>query len=234
MRACIDLMRRMCSICPSYVWFYSCSGLSKSFRIVRKTYMQVFPGFVIRRAADVLPCCPVLFYLFGSFFCCSWTNKWWRRWWWWYFVPPECCVCTRVWRPATRRQTPIRKWVYTSSILMSLTPDTDWYDRRLSTGTRKLLLLLLWATSWTITTTTVLRPFFRNHPGVPVPEENFWSLWYKKALTEADTPTVRLGATPSGLTSAHLHHPPIFYRPDALPAAQPTVSKHWRQLAHSG
>jgi len=25
----------------------------------------------------------------------------------------------------------------------------------------------------------------------------------------------------------------IYYRPDALPAAQPTVSKHWRQLAHS-
>ena len=42
-----------------------------------------------------------------------------------------------------------------------------------------------------------------------------------------------VGTTPSGLASAHLHHPPIFYRPDALPAAQPTVSKHWRQLAHS-
>ena len=26
---------------------------------------------------------------------------------------------------------------------------------------------------------------------------------------------------------------PIFYRPDALPAAQPIVPKHWRQLAHS-
>ena len=25
---------------------------------------------------------------------------------------------------------------------------------------------------------------------------------------------------------------PYFYRPDALPAAQPTSSKHWRQLAH--
>jgi len=25
---------------------------------------------------------------------------------------------------------------------------------------------------------------------------------------------------------------PIFYRPDALPATQPTTSKHWRQLAH--
>jgi len=33
----------------------------------------------------------------------------------------------------------------------------------------------------------------------------------------------------SGLTSAHLHHSPIFYRPDALPAAQPTVSKYSRQ-----
>ena len=25
------------------------------------------------------------------------------------------------------------------------------------------------------TTTTVLRPFFRDHPGEPVPEENFWT-----------------------------------------------------------
>jgi len=76
-------------------------------------------------------------------------------------------------------------------------------------------------------TTTILRPFFRDHPGETVPEENFWTLWCKGRLTEADTPTIRLGATPSGLTSAHLHHPPhIFYRSDALPAAQPTVSKH--------
>jgi len=75
-------------------------------------------------------------------------------------------------------------------------------------------------------TTTILQPFFRNHPGEPVPEENFWTLWCKGGLTEADTPTIRLGATPSGLTSAHLL--PFFYRPDALPSAQPTVSKHWR------
>jgi len=43
-----------------------------------------------------------------------------------------------------------------------------------------------------------------------VPEENFWTLWCKGRLTEADTPTIRLGATPSGLTSAHLHHPQSF------------------------
>ena len=76
------------------------------------------------------------------------------------------------------------------------------------------------------TTTTILRLFFRDHPGEPVPEENFWTLWCTGKLTEADTQTTRLGTAPSPLTSAHLHHSPIFYRPDALPAAQPTVSKH--------
>jgi len=27
----------------------------------------------------------------------------------------------------------------------------------------------------------------RDHPGEPVPEENFWTLWCKGRLTEADT-----------------------------------------------
>jgi len=46
-------------------------------------------------------------------------------------------------------------------------------------------------------------------------QKNFWTLWCKGRLTEADTLTIRLGATPSGLTSAYLHHPPpvFFYRP---------------------
>jgi len=57
-------------------------------------------------------------------------------------------------------------------------------------------------------TSTILRPFFWDHPGEPVPEENFWTLWCKQRLTEADTSTIRLGATLSRLTSAHLHHPP--------------------------
>jgi len=79
----------------------------------------------------------------------------------------------------------------------------------------------------THTHTTILQPFFRDHPGELVPEENFWTLWCKGRLAEADTPTIQLGATPSGLTIAHLQHPAIFfYRPDALPAAQPTASKH--------
>ena len=70
------------------------------------------------------------------------------------------------------------------------------------------------------TLTTVLRPFFWNHPGEPVPEKNFWTLWCKGRLTEADTLTIRLGTTPSGLTSAHLHHPPIFFT-DRMPFLPP-------------
>jgi len=65
-------------------------------------------------------------------------------------------------------------------------------------------------------TTTTTTPqlfyclFFRDNPGELVLEENFWTLWCKGRLTEANTQTIQLGATPSGLTSDHLHHPPFF------------------------
>jgi len=40
-------------------------------------------------------------------------------------------------------------------------------------------------------TTTILRPFLRDHPGEPVTEENFGTLWCKGRLTEADTTSRR-------------------------------------------
>jgi len=64
--------------------------------------------------------------------------------------------------------------------------------------------------SLTATTTAVLHHFFGDDPGEPVPEENFWTLRCKGRLTEADIPTIWLDVTPSGLTIAHLHHPPFF------------------------
>ena len=76
---------------------------------------------------------------------------------------------------------------------------------------------------WGTTTTTFLRPFFRDHPGEPVPEENFWTLWCKGRLTEADTSTIQLGSTPSGLASAYLHHPPNFLQA-GCPSCRPTNS----------
>jgi len=74
---------------------------------------------------------------------------------------------------------------------------------------------------------------FPGPPGWAGARRELLTLWCKGRLTEADTLTIRLGATPFGLTSAHLHHLPIIYRLDTLPVAQPTVSKYWRQLAYS-
>jgi len=47
-------------------------------------------------------------------------------------------------------------------------------------------------------------------------------------IMEAEVPTVWVGATPTGLTAPQTPTTPqgFFYRPDALPAAQPTASKH--------
>jgi len=65
-----------------------------------------------------------------------------------------------------------------------------------------------------------------------VPEKNFWTLWWKGRLTEADTDH------PAGRHSIRTNQcppspsPHIFYGPDALPAAQSTVSKHWRHTKY--
>jgi len=46
-------------------------------------------------------------------------------------------------------------------------------------------------------------------------------------IMEAAVPAVWVGAPPTGLTvPPPLQPPKVFYRPDALPAAQPTASKH--------
>ena len=100
-----------------------------------------------------------------------------------------------------------------------LSANLFWFTRSQKTGFQSWQSL----TITTHHTTTVLQPFFRDHPGEPVPEENFWTLRCKGRFTEADTPTIRLGATPSGLTSAHLHHPPYFLQA-GCPSSHPTNS----------
>jgi len=97
-----------------------------------------------------------------------------------------------------------------------------------------------------------LWPLFCDHLGEQVPEENFWTLWCKGRLTEADILTIWLRAIQSGLTTTHLHHPPFFtgrkpclpcnqqcqskgqwkqpvYRSDVFPVIQTPVSKHWNE-----
>jgi len=38
---------------------------------------------------------------------------------------------------------------------------------------------------------------FQDYPGEPVPEDIFWTFIVRGKITEADTPTSRLGAIPS-------------------------------------
>jgi len=54
--------------------------------------------------------------------------------------------------------------------------------------------------------------FYRDHPGEPVPEKNFWNLDFMvqgkiNRGRHTKSPTIRLGATQSRLTSAN-HQPP--------------------------
>ena len=63
------------------------------------------------------------------------------------------------------------------------------------------------------THTTVLRPLFQDHPRQPE-EILFRSLWCKMVqgkIMQADTLTIRLGATPSGLISNPPPSSPHFY-----------------------
>ena len=62
-------------------------------------------------------------------------------------------------------------------------------------------------TTTTTTTTTILPPFSGTIRASLCQKRHFWTLWCKGRLTQAYIRTVRLGATPSGLNSAHLHHP---------------------------
>ena len=68
-----------------------------------------------------------------------------------------------------------------------------------------------WCTGHINTTTTPPQPFYGPFSWTTrvsrCQKRNFWTLWCKGRLTEADTETIGLE---SGLTNAHVHHPPFF------------------------
>ena len=71
--------------------------------------------------------------------------------------------------------------------------------------------------------TTVLRPFFRDHPGEPVPEENLWTLWCKGRLTGRHT------ERPAGRHSIRTNQCPLppsrhFFLQAGCPSCHPTNS----------
>jgi len=95
---------------------------------------------------------------------------------------------------------------------------------------------------------------FSGHPGELVPELVSWSLTSLFSTNMAISETKLVSEENFRMQGKidrgrHTNHPavrhsirtnqcppppsPIFYWPEALSATQPTVSKHWRQLAHS-
>ena len=77
---------------------------------------------------------------------------------------------------------------YSSFPFLSFLPPVQ--ERQSTEGRKKIVanwLTQIHVENHTTTTTTVLRPFFWDHPREPVPEKNFWTLWRKGRLTEADT-----------------------------------------------
>ena len=79
------------------------------------------------------------------------------------------------------------------------------------------------------THTILLRPFYRDYSGEPVPEEIFWTFMMEGKTTEADTTTILLSMTPSGLISGP---PPSSstFTPDALPV---TTLPHYPGLGQA-
>jgi len=124
-------------------------------------------------------------------------------------------VCWSHQDPADQR-TEVSTWCFGHAPLLLLPNDhSDWrwnVDSLLNIKVHIYFVLTFFRiyNCQSICYTTVLPPFFPVHPGEPVPEKNFWTSWCKGRPTEADTQTIWLGATPSRLTSAHLHHPHIF------------------------
>ena len=57
-------------------------------------------------------------------------------------------------------------------------------------------------------------------------EKPIWSYWSGSGISRA---ICKSAPSPRQITMPALHHS-VFYRLDALPAAKPTASKHWRQL----
>jgi len=79
-------------------------------------------------------------------------------------------------------------------------------------------------------THTRLTAFFQDYLGKPVPERKNRSgfYWSNRLSGSGISWAICKSASRSRQTTMPATYHSVFYRPDALPAAQPTASKHWR------
>ena len=75
---------------------------------------------------------------------------------------------------------------------------------------------------------TCLTALFRDYPGEPVPERSnqIWILLKQETVSGSDISWAMCKSAPrSRQITTPAPHQSVFYRPDALPATQPTASK---------
>jgi len=74
---------------------------------------------------------------------------------------------------------------------------------------------------------------FNGHfPGEPGLAGVYWSKGWWRWWWQLDYWSYKSCIAPVKSSPTNQH--PVFYRPDALPVTQPTVSKHWREkISHS-
>jgi len=86
----------------------------------------------------------------------------------------------------------------------------------------------------THTHTSIYGPldFVQDYPGEPVPKP-VWILLKQETVSGngISWAMCKSAPCPRQITMPAPHHS-VFYKPDAIPAAQPTASKHWRQFSH--
>jgi len=138
----------------------------------------------------------------------------------WYFTRATVLLHCRITMASTKLRGARRQWnkMWNTSATVTTTPDPTL--TLLSKADRKKLH---WYT---------LSPHFNGHfPGEPWLAGVYWSKgWWRwwQQLDYGSCKSCKAAVKSSPPTNQH----PVFYRPDALPVTQPTVSKHWKEKYH--
>ena len=104
-------------------------------------------------------------------------------WWRWALVSPDGVAPSRMVGVSASVNLPLHHKVQKFS---SGTGSPRWSRKK----GRKWLCVCV--EHWLLLVQPFYGPFFWDHPGEPVQEDNSWTLWCKRRLTEADTPTIQL------------------------------------------
>jgi len=146
-------------------------------------------------------------------------------------------VLWHCWLASRKGTRPVKNWVVGLSVwseVQSCTWPSWCHCHSLSLASVKSRLVLPFWYYWLTRTLQLLQPFNGLF------SRSTWVGRYQKGKTKLDFTGARdsewqwhqlghMQVCTSLRTDNHASTPPLcFYRPDALPAAQPTASKHWR------